>query len=80
MQTIFATFEDGMLKPSQPLNLPAHAELRVTIEVLNPTPLTAGKLNSFLQNLPSLGDDAEDFARDVRAIRAEFPEETNPWD
>lgn len=80
MQTILATFEDGTLKPSQPLNLPAHAELRVTIEVLNPTPLTVGKLNSFLQGLPSLGDDAEDFARDDRAIRAEFPEEKNPWD
>jgi predicted DNA-binding antitoxin AbrB/MazE fold protein len=80
MQTIFATFEDGMLKPTQPLNLPAHAELRVTIEVLNSTPLTVGKLNSFLQSLPSLGDDAEDFARDVRSIRAELPEETNPWD
>ncbi len=80
MQTILATFEDGILKPSQPLNLPAHAELHVTIEVLSPTPLTVGKMNSFLQGLTSLGDDAEEFARDVCAIRAELPEETNPWD
>jgi hypothetical protein len=45
-----------------------------------PSPLTVGELNAFLRNLPSLKDDAEEFARDVRAIRAEFPAEANPWD
>ncbi|HBI46646.1 MAG TPA: hypothetical protein DDY78_27900 [Planctomycetales bacterium] len=80
MQTITATFEDGVLKPTQPLNLPAHAEVRVTIELLPTSPLTVGELNAFLGSLPSLGDDAEDFARDVLAIRAEFPAEANPWD
>jgi predicted DNA-binding antitoxin AbrB/MazE fold protein len=80
MQTITATFEDGVLKPRQPLNLPAHAEVRVTIELLPDSPLTVGKLNAFLRSLPSLGDDAEGFARDVRAVRAEFPAEVNPWD
>ncbi|MCI0376006.1 MAG: hypothetical protein L0215_00215 [Gemmataceae bacterium] len=45
-----------------------------------PSPLTVGKLNAFLRGLPSLGDDAVDFAEDVRAIRAEFPAEANPWD
>ena len=80
MQTITATFEDGVLKPTQPLNLPAHAEVRVTIELLPAFPLTVGELNAFLRNLPSLGDDADGFAQDVRASRAEFPAEANSWD
>jgi antitoxin (DNA-binding transcriptional repressor) of toxin-antitoxin stability system len=42
--------------------------------------LTVGELNAFLRNLPSLGDDADAFAQDIRAIRAEFPAEANPWD
>ncbi len=44
------------------------------------SPLTVGELNAFLYSLPSLGDDAEGFSQDVRAIRAEFPAEANPWD
>jgi predicted DNA-binding antitoxin AbrB/MazE fold protein len=32
MQTIMATFENGVLKPTQPLNLPDHAQVRITIE------------------------------------------------
>ncbi|MBW3539368.1 MAG: hypothetical protein KY476_03790 [Planctomycetes bacterium] len=43
-------------------------------------PLTVGELKAFLRGLPSLGDDADAFARDVRAIRAQFPAEANPWD
>lgn len=31
-QTITATFENGVLRPSQPLNLPEHTQVRVTIE------------------------------------------------
>ena len=42
--------------------------------------LTVGGLNAFLRNLPSLGDDADAFARDVRAIRAKFPAAANPED
>ncbi len=42
--------------------------------------LTVGELNGFLRQLPSLGDDADAFALDVRSIRAEFPAEANPWD
>lgn len=45
-----------------------------------PSPLSAGDLTAFLRGLPSLGDDAEDFSHDVRAIRAEFPAEANSWD
>jgi antitoxin (DNA-binding transcriptional repressor) of toxin-antitoxin stability system len=44
------------------------------------SPLTVGELNAFLGNLPSLGNDADEFAKDVRAIRAEFPAEADPWD
>lgn len=33
-QTITATFEGGVLKPDQPLDLPEHAEVRLTIEPL----------------------------------------------
>ena len=42
--------------------------------------LTVGQLNAFLRSLPALGNDAKQFAQDVRAIRAKFPAETNPWD
>lgn len=31
------------------------------------SPLTVGELNVFLRNLPSLADDADGFAQDVRA-------------
>jgi hypothetical protein len=44
------------------------------------SPLTVGKLNTFLSHLPSLADDADQFSLDIRNIRAEFPAETNPWD
>lgn len=80
MQTILATFEDGVLKPTQPLDLPAHADVRLTIELLPASPITAGKLNAFLQGLPPLGDDAEEYAQDVRTVRAEFPAEATLWD
>lgn len=80
MQTILATFEDGVLKPMQPLDLPAQAQVRITLELLPVSPLTVGKLNDFLRSLPSLGEDAEAFSQDVRAIRAEFPTETDPWE
>jgi predicted DNA-binding antitoxin AbrB/MazE fold protein len=36
--TIAATFEDGVLKPTQPLDLPDHAQVSITIE-----PLVNGK-------------------------------------
>jgi antitoxin (DNA-binding transcriptional repressor) of toxin-antitoxin stability system len=42
--------------------------------------LKVSDLNSFLQALPSLGDDANAFADDVRSIRSQFPAESSPWD
>jgi predicted DNA-binding antitoxin AbrB/MazE fold protein len=80
MQTITATFEDGVLKPAQPLDLPAHAQVRITIELLPASPLTVGQLDVFLRTLPALGEDAEGFLQDVRAVRTEFPAEANPWE
>ena len=32
------------------------------------SPLTVGQLNAFLRNLPTLGDDADEFRQDVRMI------------
>lgn len=46
MQTMTAIFEDGVLKPTQPLQLPEHAEVRITIEALEPNPQKAEKLAS----------------------------------
>ena len=80
MQTITATFEDGVLKPTQPLDLPAHAKVRLTIEVLPAPRLTGGGLYAQLKRLPSLGDDADAFAEDIRDIRASFPPEVDPWE
>jgi antitoxin (DNA-binding transcriptional repressor) of toxin-antitoxin stability system len=36
-------------------------------------------LNRIFAELPSLGDDADSFARDVDGVRGEVPPETNPW-
>ncbi len=44
MQTITAIFEDGVLKPAQPLNLPNHAQVRITVEPLVPDAQSAEKL------------------------------------
>src|SRR5258708_17995360 len=67
MPTITAIFEDGVFKPAQPLNLPAHAEVRLTIELLPASPLTVGNMDAFLRNLPALREDAEGFSQDARA-------------
>jgi antitoxin (DNA-binding transcriptional repressor) of toxin-antitoxin stability system len=42
--------------------------------------LTIGELNAFLRSLPKLDDDADEFAKDMRAIRAQFPSESDTWD
>ena len=70
MLTITAIYEDGVLKPTQPLDLPAHTEVRLRVELLPAPKLLVGDLNTFLKSLPSLGDDAEAFAQDIRDIRA----------
>ena len=80
MQTITAIFEDGVLKPTQPLELPASTEVCIIVRVLPKPRLTVGGLNTFLRSLPALGDDAEAFAKDIRDIRASFPPEVDPWE
>lgn len=45
-----------------------------------PPTITLNELMTFLKGLPKLGDDADDFARDVSAIRKALPAETSPWD
>ena len=75
MQTILATFEHGVLKPARPLDLPARSQVRLAIELLDGSNLTVEGLDTFLQRLPSLGDDRESFARDVSMIRSEIPPE-----
>ena len=42
--------------------------------------MTVGELHTFLQSLPILGDDADQFAEDIRKIRSGYPQEANPWD
>jgi predicted DNA-binding antitoxin AbrB/MazE fold protein len=39
--TVDATYEDGVLKPAQPLPLPAHAQVRVTVEAQSVVAATA---------------------------------------
>ena len=80
MQTITAIYVNGVLKPMQPLDLPEHTEVRLTIEVISVPKLLVGDLNAFLKSLPSLGDDADAFAQDIRDVLAMFPAEADPWD
>jgi predicted DNA-binding antitoxin AbrB/MazE fold protein len=44
MKTITAIFEDGVLKPSQPLKLAEHAQVRITVEPLEASSQKAEKL------------------------------------
>lgn len=80
MQTILATYEDGVLKPAQPLNLPAHSKVKITIELIERGKLTVGELSAFMQTLPKLGDDAEQFVKDLQENRAMYPPEVPLWD
>jgi hypothetical protein len=79
MNSIKATWTNGQILPSEPIVWPEGTEL--VIEPAMPhSPLSVGELDVFLRGLPPLGDDAEQFANDISAIRREFPAETNPWD
>lgn len=80
MPTMIATFVDGVFKPASPLNLPPNTEAFITFDDPAKPSLTVEGFNNFLQNLPSLGDDAVNFTQDVQAMRAEFPVEASPWD
>ena len=42
--------------------------------------ITMAELNAALAAVPSLGDDAASFERDVLEIRKSLPQEKNAWD
>jgi hypothetical protein len=44
------------------------------------TKLMVADLNRVFAGLPSLGNDAEAFARDVAGVRRELPKEVDPWE
>lgn len=44
MQTMTAIFEDGVLKPTGPLNLPQRTQVRITVEPLQADTQKAEKL------------------------------------
>jgi predicted DNA-binding antitoxin AbrB/MazE fold protein len=43
-QIIFAIFDDGVFTPSQPVNLPEHSRVRLTVEPINVDEKIEGKL------------------------------------
>ncbi len=48
--------------------------------VSSESPLKVRDLNNLFANLPSLGEDAEAFAKDLTEIRKQIPPEHNQWD
>jgi antitoxin (DNA-binding transcriptional repressor) of toxin-antitoxin stability system len=43
------------------------------------SPIQVKELNQFFAQLPSLDDDAESFAKDIKTIRQEMAKEQDPW-
>ena len=79
MNAIRATWTNGQILPNEPVAWPEGTKLFIE-PAGQQSPLLARDLNTFLLSLPPLGDDSDEFAKDVNAIRAEFPAEANPWD
>ena len=48
--------------------------------VTSESPVKVKDLNTFFQELPSLGDDSERFAEDLAEIRKQVLTERNQWD
>ena len=44
------------------------------------SPLKVKDLNKLFSELPRLGEDAEELAKELRDIRKQLPMETNKWD
>lgn len=69
--TVKAVYEDGVLKPEQPLPLAEHSE----VEVLILTPLTrladtvGGKLSEYLRGLPPGTRSKDDIDQQIREER-----------
>jgi antitoxin (DNA-binding transcriptional repressor) of toxin-antitoxin stability system len=53
---------------------------RLTPPLPPPPKLTLGEFFARMQTHPCLGDDAENFAKDLREIRAEAGVEADPWE
>jgi hypothetical protein len=69
----FAKLENEVYVEGVSVDLERDDKVIARLTSVEPTsPLTVGELNAFLRKLPSLGDDCDQFARDVSAIRAEF--------
>jgi hypothetical protein len=54
----------------------------VPLALISPVkpPMSMTEFKAFMDSLPSLGDDAESFARDVERVREEMPSERDPWE
>ena len=48
--------------------------------VTSESPLKVKDLNGLFAELPSLGEDADTFARDLENVRKQIPLEKNQWD
>jgi len=55
VHTITPIFEDGVLKPAQPLDLPKHPQVRLTVEPLG-TGLTTDEILAALDDLVRLAN------------------------
>lgn len=73
-----AVYEDGVLKPKTPVNLPEKAEVRITIETDEPARTSLGKdlralrAQALAEGPPAL--DYEGVLEEVRARRGGFRE------
>jgi antitoxin (DNA-binding transcriptional repressor) of toxin-antitoxin stability system len=77
----FAKLVDKVYREGISVDLERDQKVIARLTPAEPRPMiTVGDLHAFLRALPSLGDDADSFANDIRAIRAEFPAEASPWD
>lgn len=49
-QLIDAIYEDGVLKPTEALNLPQHSRVRISVEVVEPRPGSPEAVKRFLDH------------------------------
>lgn len=43
-------------------------------------PVSIKDFSAVMRSLPSLGEDAESFARDIEAARSSFKDDSDPWE
>jgi len=78
----FSTLVDKVHREGISIDLERDNEVIARLTPANSAPprLTVLNLRAFLLGLPSLGDDAAEFADDLRAVRTHASAETSPWD